>query len=398
MNRAAGLLLLIAFVVPAAACGKKGPPRPPLRLLPAAAADLRAMRRGDDVHVRFVVPSANQGGQGRIDLARLEIYAITVAPGAAEPANRDLLSKRFLAGTVGVKPLPPPEEEHPSAPKGQPAADDTRPAPGETTTFVETLTTDKLEPVTLESAGAAPVPPPPAVVTATPTPPVPAYPRRIYVVRAFTRGGRPGPPSSRVQVPLIDPPPPPSSIQASFTEQAITVTWLPPVASGPDAPGLGFNVYKQGSAVPLNNAPVPEAQFARPGVAFGTEECFAVRTVQTTAGVAIESPASETTCVTPVDTFPPEAPKGLNAVPGASVVSLIWDANTEADLGGYLVLRAEAPGDTLQSITPEPIRETSFRDASVKPGVRYVYAVVAVDRATPPNRSAESPRVEETAR
>jgi len=34
----------------------------------------------------------------------------------------------------------------------------------------------------------------------------------------------------------------------------------------------------------------------------------------------------------------------------------------------------------------------------VAPGVRYVYAVVAVDKASPPNRSAQSPRVEETAR
>jgi hypothetical protein len=30
--------------------------------------------------------------------------------------------------------------------------------------------------------------------------------------------------------------------------------------------------------------------------------------------------------------------------------------------------------------------------------VRYVYAIVAVDRATPPNTSAQSNRVEETAR
>ena len=35
---------------------------------------------------------------------------------------------------------------------------------------------------------------------------------------------------------------------------------------------------------------------------------------------------------------------------------------------------------------------------TVKPGVRYVYAIVAVDRAVPPNRSALSARVEETAR
>ena len=38
---------------------------------------------------------------------------------------------------------------------------------------------------------------------------------------------------------------------------------------------------------------------------------------------------------------------------------------------------------------------TTYRDETVKPGVRYIYAVVAVDKAG--NRSAESNRVEETA-
>jgi hypothetical protein len=49
-------------------------------------------------------------------------------------------------------------------------------------------------------------------------------------------------------------------------------------------------------------------------------------------------------------------------------------------------------------VTPEPVRETTFRDTGVKAGVRYVYVVVALDTAQPPNRSAESNRVEETAR
>jgi fibronectin type 3 domain-containing protein len=79
-------------------------------------------------------------------------------------------------------------------------------------------------------------------------------------------------------------------------------------------------------------------------------------------------------------------------------MNLGWDANTEADLAGYVVLRGEAPGDTLQPLTPAPIAATSYEDKTVKPGVRYVYVIVAVDKATPPNRSAPSTRLEETAR
>jgi fibronectin type 3 domain-containing protein len=102
--------------------------------------------------------------------------------------------------------------------------------------------------------------------------------------------------------------------------------------------------------------------------------------------------------VTPADTFPPAAPTGLAAVSGPGVINLIWDANRDADLAGYTVLRGEAPGDTLQPLTPQPIRETRYVDRAVQPGVTYVYAVIAVDRAATPNRSALSNRVQETAR
>ena len=80
--------------------------------------------------------------------------------------------------------------------------------------------------------------------------------------------------------------------------------------------------------------------------------------------------------------------EGPAAVAEDGAVSLVWDQNAEADLGGYLVLRGEAPGDTLQPLTPQPIKDASYRDATVKPGVRYVYVVVAVDGATPRNQSA----------
>jgi hypothetical protein len=61
-------------------------------------------------------------------------------------------------------------------------------------------------------------------------------------------------------------------------------------------------------------------------------------------------------------------------------------------------LRGEAPGDTLQPLTPEPVKETRYQDRAIQPGVLYVYAIVAVDRATPPNKSAPSNRAQETAR
>jgi len=121
--------------------------------------------------------------------------------------------------------------------------------------------------------------------------------------------------------------------------------------------------------------------------------------VAATGPAIVESALSAPTCVTVEDTFPPAAPKGLAAVASVGAISLIWDANAEADLAGYIVLRAPADGGgALAPLTKAPIRETTYRDASVKRGVRYVYAIVAVDNAKPPNRSPESAHVEETAR
>jgi hypothetical protein len=45
-----------------------------------------------------------------------------------------------------------------------------------------------------------------------------------------------------------------------------------------------------------------------------------------------------------------------------------------------------------------PIHETTYRDATVKPGVTYVYAVQAVDTAPAANRSEISAKVTEVAR
>lgn len=384
-------------------CGKEGPPLPPLQLAPALVTNVEARRQIDEVRFTFVLPTRNQDGSTPVSLEHMEIFAATVAAGAVVPTNRELLAPVHRAASIEVKPAPLKEGEEPEKKAGQPVVpkDDPRPGPGDTVTFVEQLTEAKLKPTYTKPIPAVPTADPTAAPTApaTVTPAVPAeppVPKRIYVIRGVARGGRPGQPTTRIEVPLIDPPSPPGAVSAKFTDSAITLAWAPPAVD----PGVTplFNVYVPDGAAPLNPKPLAVPAFERPGVEFGKEECFVVRTVQRIGGVSLESTPSERVCTAPTDVFPPAAPKGLGAVAGSGVISLIWDANTEPDLAGYIVLRAEAPGDKLQPLTPTPIRETTFRDTTVKPGVRYVYAIVAVDNATPPNTSAQSVRVEETAR
>jgi hypothetical protein len=239
------------------------------------------------------------------------------------------------------------------------------------------------------------VPTAPSQSAAAKPPPAPVYPMRVYVIRGVTKSGRAGATSPRMNLPLTTLPPAPAEVAARFTEKAVIVEWKP----APEAPaGLAYNVYAAEDPLqPINPAPLAGSPFEYAGVKSGNEACFAVRSVSVTATVALESPLSREQCVTPQDIFPPAAPRGLAAVPTPGQISLIWDANAETDLAGYIVLRGEAGGE-LRPLTPSPIKETSYRDAAVTPGVRYAYAIVAVDVATPPNTSAQSARVEETAR
>jgi hypothetical protein len=108
----------------------------------------------------------------------------------------------------------------------------------------------------------------------------------------------------------------------------------------------------------------------------------------------VESAASPEACVTPVDTFPPAAPKALQSVASVGAITLIWEPNAERDLAGYIVLRGGGESD-LQPMNTSPITATQFKD-DLAPGTRHVYAVRAVDKAG--NASVNSNLVEDTAR
>ena len=113
----------------------------------------------------------------------------------------------------------------------------------------------------------------------------------------------------------------------------------------------------------------------------------------------LESAPSATRCETPVDTVPPSPPADVAALEGDGEITVVWTASPEPDVIGYLVLRGRAGDDTLAGITADPVAGTRFVDRTVTPGLRYVYAVVAVDSRKPQgNRSLPSARDEATAR
>jgi hypothetical protein len=340
----------VAFGVTGAACGHKGPPLAPLRPVPAAVSEWSIERDGAAVRLQFTVPDANLDRSSPPAVDRVEIFAVSRPADAPAPAQADLIVPANVIATVNVR---SPEPAKPGAPP------DPRPAAGEPASFVD------------------------AVTGATGSPTI-----RYYAVAA-SAGRRRGPVSPIQHVSLSSSPIAPTGLKTDYSEQTLTLTWEAAAA------GLRFRIEETdahgGEAKPISEKLLDAARFETP-VQFGKERCFIVRAVETRGAVSNVGAASAPLCVTPTDHFAPPVPTGLLAVAGENGIELVWTAVTAADLRGYVVWRGVGATGSLQRLTPEPIPTASYRDATVKSGETYVYAVTAVDTATPPNESQPSDR------
>ncbi len=406
MPRSTSCLVLL-WAALSAACGKEGPPLPPLVRLPSPPADIAAARRGSSAEVTLSVPSANTDGSRPANLQRVDLYAIT-AP--ATVTDEQLLKLGMKIGSVAVK---APRDPDATVSADEPASDAEPPEgsgldQGAKATFIEGLTSAASIPVELGATSDR-------RKTVAPAPlarPALQPPSRVYAAVGITTRGRPGPFSRRATIPLVPAPAAVSQPLVTYDESGIVVTWTPPPGRSPiqqpasgdllpsrpigfSFPSTAFNVYQLKDKVEsrLNTPPIAEARYVDKRIEWGAERCYSVRVVDILDALSAESDASPVRCVTMTDTFPPKAPTGAAAVASEGAVNLIWDPNGERDLAGYIVLRAPSSSETFTPVTPSPIQETTFRDV-VQPGVRYVYAVRAVDKAG--NTSAASNGTEAT--
>ena len=406
-------ILAVSALIVVVGCGKKGPPLPPLVKLPTPPANVTAARRGDTVDLEFTVPQTNTDNTRPANVTRVDVYAFT---GPAAVTEAEVLKSGARVGSVAVKaPRDPnlttdpeePEDQSFEPPEGkgldQGAVAHVRealaalpaltaaPAPRDAARNSAAASTEAQGPLLGPSSASALV--------------------RTYIAVPVAKNGRNGRPSARAVAPLVRPPVAPSTPTVTYDEKAVTVTWtaasplrapspsglLPSRPVPPTSVTMTYQVYETPD-VKLTTTPIADARFSDSRVEWGARRCYAVRTVQTVDKLAVESEPSGAACVTLVDTFPPAAPKDLKSVGTEGAISLIWEANAEKDLAGYIVLRGLASGGPqpeMAPITPAPIHDTTFRDG-VEAGRRYVYEIRAVDTAG--NASQSSNRVEEGAR
>ena len=432
-------VIVMTTIGVAVGCGMRGPPLAPLVFVPGAVTSLQVQRFDDDVFIRFEVPTENTDGSEPANLERVEVYALTTQRDPEQPGPRlplaDWRDYATLVATIpvdGVAPDTPPDQEAASE-------DATSVYQGDEVTLVERLTPDVRRPVTVELETVDAEEPEleqlDEVVRAAPFLPAAVLPppRRTYLAIGVSLGGRDSAASSRVDLTLAEGAGAPDAPIVTYTETEMLLEWTAPStarlpiqgpvtdAALPSEPVVEFPratrylVFAVEPVVdvvgedavgaepverpdPISRPPATETSYVDTDVTFDQERCYVVRAFDEVDSLQIRGPASRPTCTIPVDTFPPQPPVGLIAVGSRDAISLVWDASAEADIAGYLVLRAGAPGATLQPLTTEPIVETTFRDTDVEPDQRYVYAVQAVDDAVPQNVSEPSGEVLEQAR
>jgi hypothetical protein len=381
---------------------------------------MKAERHGAAVDIQFIVPATNTDGTRPANVERIDLYGLTATRAVDEA---DVITHGTKIASLPVKaPRNPNQTIEPEEAEDLELSDRGLDQ-GVQAHVTEQLTPDMRRPIdgaALKKRDAARQPPPARSEGPLLAPVIPLA-TRIYVGVSVTTRGKNGPAAHAI-VAMIDAPPALDAPTVTNDEKAVTIAWtplqlgatagsptdgeLPSTPIGISLPRIAYNVYEVSDtsdtpdATPavlarLTPAPLKEPKLSDPRITWGDRRCYAVRALVTVEDASLEGDESAPTCVTLTDTFPPTAPQGLQAVPSEAAISLIWDANAESDVRGYIVLRGLASEDKLEPVTKEPIQETSFQDRAPS-GVRFAYAVQAVDNAG--NVSPMSARVEETAR
>jgi hypothetical protein len=232
--------------------------------------------------------------------------------------------------------------------------------------------------------------------------------RLRYAVRYINKRGQAATFSNTVAVepaPVIAMPPA-GLIAKADSQDAITLTWTPPIADvdgGTPASVVGYNVYRRAAKRDfggelLNPEPLTVASFTDSKFQYLVEYVYFVRALSQGATGLIESSDSEPLSYRPIDTFAPSAPDPVSVASANGTISLFWPSSPERDVTGYNVYRAnsaDAPPTEWTKLNAQPLTVVTFRDDLVVIDQTYFYSVTAVDRFN--NESARSRVVGETA-
>jgi fibronectin type 3 domain-containing protein len=205
----------------------------------------------------------------------------------------------------------------------------------------------------------------------------------VLAVRATGPKGKASAWSNPMVLGVIQPLLPPSTPKPQNVEKGVELTWT----------GMGprYRIFRaEADGQPQQLADSDGPRYLDETTAFGTRYRYMVQAIAAENQWSVVSEAAE---ITPIDTFPPEVPEGLSAVPTPQAIELAWTRNTETDFRGYNIFRSvdNAPFEKYASLVEVP----TFSDSKIQAGKKYRYMVSAVDLTG--NESARSAPAEATA-
>jgi hypothetical protein len=336
-----------------AGCGTPGAPLPPSLGIPKPVGDLEAVRKGELVTLTWSSPTDTTDG------------SLVRKPGK-------MLVSRGISSAAGAR--------------------------------------EVIAQVPLESALKEPEPPAPTAKDSLSSLLQTSNDFAVYTVVAESNLGKSAGPSNSATVPLVPTPPAPMRLEANAVPRGISLTWdqaSPPENRSHLAAQYAWRVMRreQGAQAPVivqqfdlgvdwKKGP---ASFVDTGIDWQKHYDYWITPITEWQGRGkrgvVEGDNSPVASVFANDTFPPDAPEGLQAVfsglAAQPFVDLAWTPNAEPDLAGYNVYR-HTDDEPPVKINQKLEKTSSYRDNEVKPGTKYFYSVTAVDL-----RNNESTKSEE---
>ena len=168
----------------------------------------------------------------------------------------------------------------------------------------------------------------------------------------------------------------PTGLNANAGDGEVSLTWS---ANGePDL--VGYNLYRSTTAGSghglVNTGLISGLSYLDTGLTNGVQVHYVLTAVN---GTGEESNPSIEVSATPSDTTPPAVPTGLGASAGDGFVDIFWNANSEADLEGYVLSRGTQGGGPHTPVSASPILGTVWNDVTVTNGTTYFYVLQAID-------------------
>jgi chitodextrinase len=163
----------------------------------------------------------------------------------------------------------------------------------------------------------------------------------------------------------------PTGVTAVPSDSRVVVFW---VANTADYDVAGYRVLRNGVGISTLSGPAA-AGYTDTSAVNDVTYSYTVQTYDTSENWSLPSTPAAT--ATPTDLTPPATPTGVLVGRGDGSAGIAWDANSEPDLAGYVVLR-----DGVEVAT---VTDTDHLDVGLTNDVTYSYTVVAVD--THGNRS-----------